>query len=303
MIKDASAPGGYRRESAMEFLRRRSIRSIIWIAFLTVLVAAGSLFLLFPVAFMLSTSLKTQGGAFLVPMKWIPGLEFVPQWKNYPAALNFMKWSITYANTIKVAVAVIAGEILSATVVAYGFARFRAPGKNFLFAVVLSSMMLPAAVRLVPEYLGFSRLGMVDTFWPLILPSFFGGGAFNIFLMRQFFTTIPIQMDEAAKIDGAGPFAILFQVLLPQIKPVLFVVAINGLTFTWNDFMRPLIYLNDPNSRTAALALSFFQGNYGGTPFHLLMAASVVMMTPLVLLFFFFQRTFVQGIVITGVKG
>ncbi len=303
MMTDVSAVTARRGAAAGEFLRRKSIRSILWIGFLTICVTFGSIFPLFPVAFMVSTSLKTSGGAFLLPMKWVPGLQYVPQWKNYPEALDFMKWNIVYVNTLKVAVGVIAGDLLSATIVGFGFARFRAPGKNVLFALVLSTMMMPGAVRLVPEYIGFARLGMVNTFWPLILPSFFGGGAFNIFLMRQFFTTIPIQMDEAAKIDGAGPLGILYRVLLPQLKPVMFVIAINGLTFAWNDFLRPLIYLNDPNARTAALALSFFQGVYGGTPFHLMMAASVVMMIPLVLLFFFFQRRFVQGIVITGVKG
>jgi ABC-type glycerol-3-phosphate transport system permease component len=257
---------------------------------------------MFPVAFMLSTSLKTAGGAFLLPMKWLPGVEFAPQWQNYPEALDFMKWTVVYGNTLKICFSVMIGEVLSSTLVAYGFARFRAPGKAVLFGMVLSTLMIPSAVRLVPEYLGYSRLGMVNTFFPLILPAWFGS-AFSIFLLRQFFTTIPVAMDEAAKIDGAGPLRIFFDVLVPQIKPALAVIAIFALTHNWNDFLRPLIYLNSAGNRTAAVSLSFFQATYGGTPMHLLMAASLVMMLPLVILFFTLQRYFIQGIVITGVKG
>jgi ABC-type glycerol-3-phosphate transport system permease component len=267
-----------------------------------VFVTFGAVILMFPLAFMISTSLKTSGGAYLLPMKWLPGVEFVPQWGNYPEALSFMKWSVVYGNTLKVSFAVIIGEVLSSTIVAYGFARFRAPGRGILFGLMLSTLMIPSAVRLVPEYLGFSRLGMVDTFLPLILPSWYGS-AFSIFLLRQFFMTIPIAMDEAATIEGAGPLRILFDVLVPQIRPALAVVAIGALTYSWNDFLRPLIYLNSPENRTAAVALSFFKANYGGTPFHLLMAASLVTMLPLVILFFALQRYFIQGIVITGVKG
>ena len=302
MTADAGLTAARTQTQVAEFVRRRSVRTAVWIAFLTVLVAFGSFFLLFPVAFMLSTSLKTGGGAFILPMKWIPGIEFEPQWQNYPEALDFMKWTVVYGNTLKVSLGAIVGEVLASTLVAYGFARFRAPAKNLLFGMMLSTMMLPGAVRLVPEYLGYSRLGMVDTFWPLILPHWFGS-AFNIFLLRQFFTTIPMAMDEAAKIDGAGPMRVLFDVLLPQIRPALAVVMIGVLTFSWNDFLRPLIYLNSPSNRTAAVGLSYFQAVYGGTPFHLLMAASLVMMLPLVFLFFTLQRYFIQGIVISGVKG
>lgn len=285
-----------------QYFSRKSVRTAAWISFLTLGVLLGSFFLLFPIAFMITTSLKTAGGAFILPMKWLPGIQFVPQWQNYPEALNFMKWSIVYANTLTVAVGTIVGEVISSVIVAYGFARFRAPGRNILFALMLSTLMIPGAVRLVPEYLGFSRLGMVNTFWPLILPSFFGS-AFSIFLLRQFFATIPLAMDEAAKIDGAGPMRTLFYVLVPQIRPAIAVIMIFALTNTWNDFLRPLLYLNSPGLRTAAVALSYFQATFGGTPFHLLMAASLVMMLPLVILFFALQRYFIQGIVITGVKG
>jgi multiple sugar transport system permease protein len=293
----AAPRGGLR-----ELTTRRSVRTAVWIGFLTVFVVFGSLFLLFPVAFMLSSSLKTQGQAFLLPMKWIPGVEFEPQWVNFPTALNFMRWNVVYLNTMIVAFFTIVGTVISSTIVAYGFARFRAPGRSLLFGLMLSTLMVPGATLLVPSYLGFSRLGMINTFWPLILPAWFGS-AFNIFLLRQFFTTIPMAMDEAAKIDGAGPIRTLVDVLIPQIRPALAVVAIGALTFSWNDFLAPLIYLNSPDRRTAAVALSFFQAVYGGTPLNLMMAASLVMMLPLVVLFFTLQRYFIQGIVITGVKG
>ena len=287
---------------AGELLSRKSIRHAIWIASITGVVALGSIVLLFPVVFMITTSLKTGGQAFLLPMRWIPGVEFAPQWQNYPEALNFMKWQTVFGNTLTIAIAAMIGDAASATLIAYGFARFRAPGKNLLFGLVLATLMLPYIVRLVPEYLGFARLGMVNSFWPLILPAWFGS-AFNIFLLRQFFTTIPIEMDESAKVDGAGPMRILWDILLPQIRPALAVVLIGSFTFNWNDFLRPLIYINAPSLRTAAIALASFQAVYGGTPFHLLMAASFVTMLPLVALFFVLQRYFIQGIVITGVKG
>jgi multiple sugar transport system permease protein len=226
----------------------------------------------------------------------------VAEWQNFPEALNFMKWETVYRNTVFIAFASMVGDVVSATLVAYGFARFRAPGKNLLFGLVLATLMLPYIVRLVPEYLGFSRLGMVNTYWPLILPAWFGS-AFNIFLLRQFFTTIPIEMDESAKMDGAGPFRILWDILLPQIRPALAVVMIGAFTFNWNDFLRPLIYINAPSLRTVALALANFQATYGGTPFHLMMAASLVAMLPLVIIFFCLQRYFIQGIVVSGVKG
>ena len=300
--KKTVAPTARSLGQELPFFQRRNVREGIWIGSLTALVTFGSFLLLFPVYFMIVTSLKTQGASFLLPMKWFPGIQYVPQWENYGEALRFMKWETAYTNTMVVAVLSMAGDVVSAVLVSYGFARFRAPGKNILFGLVLSTLMVPQIVRLVPEYLGFSRLGMSNTFWPLILPAWFGS-AYNIFLLRQFFTTIPIEMDQSAQIDGAGPMRVLWDVLLPQIRPALAVVLIGSFTYNWNDFFRPLIYINSPSLRTAALSLSAFQAVYGGTPFHLLMAASLVNIIPLVVLFFTLQRYFIQGIVVTGVKG
>ena len=302
MDMELAVPRRIQRESLIDTLRRQSVRTTLWVAAVTFVLALGSLGMLFPIFFMISTSLKTSGNTFLLPIKWLPGIEFVPQWKNYPDALNFMHWTVVYGNTLKVTVADMIGDTLSAAIVAYGFARFRAPGRELLFTVVLATLMIPYQVRLVPEYLAFAKLHMIDTLWPLILPAWFGS-AFNIFLLRQFFMTIPLEMDEAAKIDGAGPIRIFTDVLLPQIRPALAVVAIGSFTYNWNDFLRPLIYLNSADRRTAAVALSFFKAQYGGTPWNFLMAAALVMLIPILVLFFFAQRYFIQGIVISGVKG
>lgn len=291
-----------RRGERVGFMGRASVQEALWVGLCTLICAVGAIVMLFPVYFMLITSLKTSGGAFLLPIKWLPGIEYLPQWKNYPEALNFMQWNIVYRNTVLISIGNMLGDTISACFVAYGFARFRAPGRQFLFTLVLATLMIPFQVRLVPEYLIFAKLKMVDTFWPLMLPPWFGS-AFNIFLLRQFLMGIPMDMDEAAKIDGAGPFRILSDVLLPQIRPALAAVAIGSFTFYWSDFLRPLIYLNQPTHRTAAVALSFFQSQYGGTPYNLLMAAALVMLLPVLVLFFAAQRYFIQGIVVSGVKG
>jgi multiple sugar transport system permease protein len=286
-------------------LERDSVRSNIFNGIVTLVLVLGAIGMLFPIFFMLTTSLKTSGNVFLLPIKWIPGLQFVPQWNNFPDALKFMKWDVVYRNTIIISVGNMLGDTLSALVVSYGFARFRAPGRQFLFTLVLATLMIPYQVRLVPEYLGFAKLGVIDNSFlsiPLMLPSWFGS-AFNIFLLRQFFMTIPLEMDEAAKIDGAGPIKVLTAILLPQIRPALAAVAIGSFTFNWSDFLRPLIYLNQPDHRTAAVALSFFQAMYGATPWNLLMSAALVMVAPILLLFFVTQRYFIQGVVVSGVKG
>jgi len=215
------------------FLESERVKSNLFNGAVTVVLLVGAVGMLFPIFFMVSTSLKTSGNVFLLPIRWIPGIEFIPQWNNFPDALKFMKWDVVYRNTIIIAVGNMLGDTLSALVVAYGFARFRAPGRQFLFTLVLATLMIPYQVRLVPEYLGFAKLGVVDNDFlglpislPLMLPAWFGS-AFNIFLLRQFFMTIPIEMDEAAKIDGAGPFRVLGSILLPQIRPALAAVAIG----------------------------------------------------------------------------
>ncbi len=302
---EVSLPRSAKQAGISNVLARQSARSLIWVSFITFLLTVGSLIMLFPIFFMITTALKTSGDVFLLPIRWIPYVNFKPVnplLVNFTGALDFMKWQTVYGNTVTIAVGNMIGDTLSALLVAYGFSRFRAPGRQVLFTLVLATLMIPYQVRLVPEYLVFAKLDMVDTFWPLMLPPWFGS-AFNIFLLRQFFMSIPLEMDEAAKIDGAGPIRILTSILLPQIRPALAAVAIGSFTFYWSDFLRPLIYLNQPSHRTAAVALANFQSMYGGTPYNLLMAAALIMVLPVLILFFAAQRYFIQGIVVSGVKG
>lgn len=225
-----------------------------------------------------------------------------PVWANYPAALQFMNFLGCLKNTCIITFVCMIGQILSASIVAFGFARMRFPGRDILFIVLLSTIMLPPQVTLIPIFKIFTSIGWYDTFYPLTVPAFFGGGVFFIFLLRQYYMTIPIEMDEAAKIDGAGTFGTFTKVILPQAKPALATVAIFSFMAHWNDFLGPLIYLSDPAKRTLALALWSFQGEHA-TEWHLLMAAATVVMLPLLTLFFCAQKYFIQGVVISGVKG
>jgi multiple sugar transport system permease protein len=195
------------------------------------------------------------------------------------------------------------GTVISASLVAYGFARFKSRFNGVLFTVVLATMMLPSQVTLVPTYLLFTKLGWLDTLMPLIVPSFFGGGAFNIFLLRQFFKTIPKDLDEAAYIDGANAFQIYYKILLPAIKPALITVGLMSVTFHWNDYMSPLIYLNSDHNFTLAIGLQFFQNSFGSSQIQMLMAVSLITVIPVLILFFIGQKYFVQGITMTGIKG
>lgn len=298
--------------SPLSGLRRMGRRGIsegrwghqVWLAFAFLLAVAGSVVMLFPILWMLSTSLKESGEILLLPPRWIP---IPPQWHNYVDALSFMNAQVVFLNTFIITIATIVGDVLSAAVVAYGFARLRAPGRDVLFLLVLSTLMIPYQVRLIPEYLLFAGkvvpfLNWVDTFLPLVVPTFFGS-AFNIFLLRQFYQTIPLEMDDAAKIDGASYLRILWHIMIPLSAPALGAIAIFSFVNSWNDFLRPLIYLSSPQNWTISLALSGFTAAYGATPWHLLMAASLVALLPEVVVFFFAQRYFIQGIVITGLKG
>jgi ABC-type glycerol-3-phosphate transport system permease component len=183
----------------------------------------------------------------------------------------------------------------------YGFSRLRAPGRDIIFLVLLSTLMLPGQVTMIPTFVIFQKLGMINTFWPLVLPAWLGG-AFDIFLMRQFMMTLHHELDDAAKIDGCGFFGIYSRIILPNSKPAIITIAILHFMWKYNDFMAPLIYLNDMDKYTISLGLALFKGRFLVT-WNLLMAATVVCIIPLILLFFFVQKYFIQGIVLTGVKG
>ena len=267
----------------------------------TLLVVLGALFT-FPFVWTVLTAFKAPLEVYMFPPIFFPEkfmwANFVEVWQEAPF-LTFLK------NTLAVAGLSIVGDVVTASLVAYGFARFRFPGRDLLFLLVLSVLILPEEVTIIPQFLIYRMLGWVDSLKPLILPAFLGGGAFNIFLLRQFFLTIPRDLDEAAMIDGAGSLRILWQILIPLSKPAMATVAIFSFLFHWNDFFRPLIYLNSIDNFTLSLGLRFFQesAEAGGQPLeHLLMAASVMMTIPVIVLFFSMQRYFVEGIAMSGIR-
>jgi ABC-type glycerol-3-phosphate transport system permease component len=262
----------------------------------------GILFAL-PFLWTIGSSLKPLTEIFMFPPTLWP-LE--PRWQNYADVFRIAPfWRFIY-NTAYITALAMIGQILSASAVAYGFSRFRFPGRDFLFLVVLSTMMLPWQVTIVPTFILFRYLGWINTFWPLIVPSFFGGGAFYIFLLRQFFMTIPRDLDEAAKLDGASSVRIFWSILLPLAKPAIATVAIFSFIEHWNEFIGPLIFLNSVDKFTVSIGLRFFMAS----PFEsdepreaILMAASLIVALPPLALFFLAQQYFVRGIVTTGLKG
>lgn len=262
------------------------------------LLIVGAFFFMIPFIWMLSSSLKELPQIFVYPPKWIPNPL---RWDNYARALVKMNFPLALKNTLIITVLTVTGQLLSSALVAYGFARLKFPGRALLFMLVISTMMLPSQVTMIPVFIIFRTLGWVDTLKPLIIPSFLGANAFAIFLLRQFFLTIPKDLEDAARIDGCGTFRIFWQIILPLAKPAMVTVGIFAFMGSWNDFFGPLIYLNSESMRTLAIALQSFQGQFTAE-WNLLMAASVVVLLPVLVIFFTFQQYFVQGIVLTGLK-
>jgi multiple sugar transport system permease protein len=255
-----------------------------------------------PFYWMVISSLKTKDEVFAWPMVWFPK-ELL--WSNYPEAWDTSPFTAFYRNTAVLTGLRLIGTILSCTSVAYAFARLRTPLKGVLFTCLLSTMMLPNQVTLIPSFVIWYRLGALDTYWPLVMPSFFGS-AYHIFLLRQFFLSIPDQLGEAAKIDGASEWGILWRIYLPLSKPALAVVSIFTFQWSWGDFFSPLIYLIDVKKMPISYGIFLFRGQaqYGGIMYwHYIMAMSTVMILPPIILFFTAQKYFIQGIVMTGIKG
>jgi multiple sugar transport system permease protein len=243
--------------------------------------------------------------------------ETVFHWENYREAWTFSTtpFATFMKNTLIYALVAVFGELLSCSLVAYGFARLRAPGKELLFVIVLATMMLPWAVVMIPSYVLFTRyipdflssllntrIVLADTWWPLYIPKFFGS-AYLIFLIRQFYMTIPKDYDDAARIDGCSYFQTWWRIIIPMSRPVLTAVAILSFMYHWNDYMGPLIYVSSTKKLPLSVGLAQFQAAYGGTPWHLMMAASMIAVLPLILIFFALNRYFVQGVVVSGIKG
>ncbi|HEY3107172.1 MAG TPA: carbohydrate ABC transporter permease [Chloroflexota bacterium] len=273
-----------------------------------------SIAFMIPFLFAIGTSLKPINLLHIYPPILFPPLDDLHP-ENFVRIFNvpFVPFAAFYRNTIIITGAALIGAVLSATASAYGFARFRWPGRDFFFMVLLATIVLPEEVVIIPKYLMFHLVPdwlfgstWIDTYWPLILPSWFGGGAFAVFLLRQFFLQLPRELDEAALIDGANSWQIFWNIAVPLSKPALATVAIFSFLGHWNDFIHPLIFLNTPAKFPLSVGLRWFtqQPNDLSEPReHLLMAASVLMITPAILLFFAMQRYFVRGIVMTGIKG
>jgi ABC-type glycerol-3-phosphate transport system permease component len=255
--------------------------------------------ILLPFIWTVSSSLKPYGAGIRFPPQFIPE-TFV--WDNYPAVFRTIPFLNFFKNSVIVSGLAVIGELLSASMVAYSFARLRFPGRNALFLLVLATMMIPYPVTMVPTFILFRLLDWVGTYLPLVLPPYFGP-AFSIFLLRQFFLTINPELDEAAKVDGANEFTIYWRIILPLAKPALATIAIFSFMANWNDFMGPLIYLTDSDTYTLALGVNYLRSFRGGGDLSLQMAASVMFMAPCIVLYFIAQRNIVQGIVTTGLKG
>ena len=257
-----------------------------------------ALLFLIPLLWMLSSSLKPNYQIFEIPPRWIPN---PPRWENYTEALTILPFGLYLRNTAVITLLTIVGHLVSCTLIAYAFARLRAPGRDVLFVVMLATMMLPYPVTMIPLYVLFNRLGWINTILPLTAPAFLGS-PFYIFLMRQFFLTIPRDFEDAARIDGANTLQIIARIMAPLALPALATVTIFTFQATWNDFLAPLIYLQKPELYTVTLGLQFFRSSYT-TNWTYLMAASLVTTLPVIVVFFVAQRYFIEGITLTGVKG
>lgn len=262
------------------------------------MIVLSAIFLI-PLVWMVSSSLKEQGQVFAYPPVWIPNPVM---WSNYPEALQRAPLLLWLRNTGFITGMAIVGNVITSSMVAFGFARLRFPGRQALFVLLLSTMMLPEVVTLIPRFIMFKTIGWVDTFWPLTVPAFFGGGAYNIFLVRQFYLTIPTDFDEAARLDGASNWQIWWRILVPLSMPVLIAVSIFSFVAHWNDFLHPLIYLFSEDKKTLALGLRAFV-NPMDASWHISMAASMFLVVPIVLIFFFGQRYFIRGVTMTGISG
>lgn len=282
------------------FLRGLRFQRLVTKIVVFIILSLAAIAFLLPFAWMISTSLKPKSQIFVYPLIWIPD---PPMWRNYAKALNnpSFQYFLFFGNSLYYAVLSTVGIVVSCSLVAYAFARLQWWGRDIWFVITLATLMIPYPVTLIPLYLIFSKIGWVNSFKPLIVPNFMGT-AFFIFLLRQFFLTIPMDLSDAAKIDGASEFQIYRRIIMPLAKPALATVALFTFLYTWNDFLGPLIYLTDGDKYTLAVGLAAFRGQFR-TQWDLMMAAATVVTAPIVIVFFFAQKQFIEGITLTGIKG
>lgn len=260
------------------------------------IIVAGAVAVLLPLAWMLSTSLKPESEVFRSPIEWVPSTVRPENYREAVSMVPFWRYAL---NSLIVAIPVVVGTVVSSTAVAYAFARMRAPGLRWLFLLVIAAIMLPSEVTLVPSFLLFKELGWVGSYLPLTVPAWLGGGAFNIFLLRQYFLTIPREQEELARVEGHSFLSILLRVIIPQSWPAISVVAALEFVSVWNDFLGPLLYITDQSKYTLPLGLNFYKDIYNTQWAHL-MAASLLALLPCIVVFFLAQRAFTQGVVLTG---
>ena len=275
--------------------KRRRERITGALALVAVILLA--LMVMFPLWWIFRSSLMTNpeiGSLQFFPSRWLFG--------NYPEALKVFTFFTYFANTMTIALPCVVFGTITAVFCGYSFARLYFRGRNFVFGLCIASLLLPPVVTLIPLYIGWIRfLGLGGTYWPMILPYLTGGGAFNIFLIRQFIMTVPRELDEAAKIDGAGHMRILTQILVPSIKPAIIVVALFIFVGIWNDVLQQTVYITKPEMFTIALGLKRFSGSYG-TDWKLAMASTCLSIIPGIVVYLVCQKYFVEGIVMTGMK-
>ncbi len=289
-------------ERSTEQWRQKVLPLLGRVVLYAVLIVLSLLFLL-PFMWMLSTSLKTDPQVYRVPPIWIPNPV---RWLNYPEALTALPFHSYFLNTMKIAVPATIGTLLSCSLTAYGFSRIRWPERDALFYVCVATMMIPFQVQMIPLFITFKTLGWINTYLPLIVPAFFAS-PFSVFMLRQFFLTIPQELSDAARIDGCSEFGIFARIILPLAKPALAVVALFTFMWAWSDYLGPLIYVNQVSKFTVALGLQQLRATFHSANQRLvwpyLMAASTAAIVPILVLFFFAQRTFIEGISLTGIKG
>jgi ABC-type glycerol-3-phosphate transport system permease component len=283
-----------RRQPLLSMRARRTIKIVL----IYVLLIGLAIPFLLPFGWMIATSLKKSEDVFVYPPTFFPN-SF--EWRNYISGWTVLPFNTFLKNSLIVTLANVIGNLISCSLVAYGFARLRGRGRDFLFLLLLATLMIPREVTIVPRFLLFQRVGLINTLWPLILPAWFGY-PFFIFLLRQFFMSIPQDLDEAARIDGASSLRILTSVILPLSKPALATVAVFAFIGNWTNILDPLIYIRSQELYTLALGLNLFRG-VNLIQFNWLMAVSIVTLLPVLVVFFLSQRLFVQGVTLTGMGG
>lgn len=280
--------------------KRRTTRRVGHAVLVYALVLPGALLFVIPLLWMLSTALKDSKQVFAFPPIWIPDPVM---WENFRIGwFDYLPFNRFLVNSLIITSNNIIGNLVSCCLAAFAFARLRARGSTVLFVLVLSTMLLPNEVTIIPQYVLFTKLGWNNTWLPLMVPAWFGW-AFFIFLLRQFFMGIPRELDEAARLDGASSWRILWSIIIPLSKPVLATVVIFAFIGNWNNFLGPLIYIRSMDKQVLAVALNMFRGQYGNANYNYMMAVALLVLLPVLLVFFFGQRLFVRGIALTGIKG